>query len=350
MENATQAPPMLSPGIKITMYSFLLLWSLVGNVLVIAVVFANASLRTRFNCLIVNMAFSDLAIPLMALPQQIVLEARGRPNEWLVGGTFGNVLCKLFYFIVDISPAISIFSLVVVAVNRFIAIAYPMRVKPFSKKKVFGLLAFTWITSMVIISPHLYTFRVSHNSQYWVCTSSFEPLDNLISEKIFLSTFVIALFIFPLFTISVLYTLLIYKVYKMSGEVQGMMDNQQVCLRQRRNKQIFYISLVVVLAFALLWGPYFGLIFVLVFVWKYPAIPLLIQPQMPTIFFAVFILGYSNSAVNPCLYFLLMKSFRQGFKKLFRRKKTKVKNPLLRLNTIKTSHNYTNHHTNHTRL
>jgi len=114
---------------KLVLYSVLLVFSLLGNILVIAVVFYNENLRSDFNYLIVNMAISDLFIPLLAIPQRIS-EVSGllRPNEWLIGGVGGAFLCKLSYFSSDFAPAVSIFSLVVIAASRFVAIVYPFNV------------------------------------------------------------------------------------------------------------------------------------------------------------------------------------------------------------------------------
>lgn len=316
MENGTL--PDFSPDLKITLYLLLLPCSLIGNVLVLAVVRANAPLQTRFNYIIVNMALSDLIIPLMVLPKNIVLAARGNPNEWLVGGSFGNVLCKISKFIIDISPSVSVLSLVVIAANRFFAIVYPLRATPFSRKKLLFTIAFTWIISMIIFSPHLYTYRVVPGPKYPKCEPSWDPLDPVKSVQVFYYIFILALFIIPFFIISVLYTVLTYKIYKMSQGVQNMLNNQQAQFRQRRNKQIFLMSLAVVLAFALLWGPFFGFAFTWMFVWK-QKLPPSVSNQLHKILFVLNFLGYSNSVANPCIYFLFMKPFRQGLKKIFRR-------------------------------
>jgi len=338
MENVTQSAN-IPPGVKIALYSLLLPCSLIGNVLVIATVYANAPLRTKFNFIIVNMALSDLVIPVLVLPQQIVLEARGNSNEWLVGGSFGNVLCKIFYFMADISPGVSVLSLVVIAVNRFFAIVYPLRFNVFSRKKLFCMIALTWIISMIIFSPHLYTFRLIPGPPYDMCYVSWEPLDPDKSTTVFYSIFVIALFVVPFLIISVLYTILTYKIYKTSERIQSMLNNEQAELRQRRNKQVFYMSVVVVLAFALLWGPFFGFLFTWVFIWgkKFPTSVLI---QLPNIKFVLNFVGFSNSMVNPCVYFVFMKNFRQGLRKIFRRNLTNAGIPLAELTTMTISSRY----------
>ena len=83
--------------IKTIAYSLLLVTILVGNSLVIAVTCRNRNLQKTINFLILNMALSDLFVPLFGLPiriEQIYLP-QGR---WLVGGAFGSITCKILPF------------------------------------------------------------------------------------------------------------------------------------------------------------------------------------------------------------------------------------------------------------
>ena len=57
---------------KVATLSVLMISSLVGNLLVVVVFYRNKSLRRSMHCFIVNIAVSDLIIPIIVLPQLVV--------------------------------------------------------------------------------------------------------------------------------------------------------------------------------------------------------------------------------------------------------------------------------------
>ena len=80
-----------SKTIQTIAYCVVLLLSLVGNTLIILVVYRNPRMWTSSNYLIVNMAASDLLLPFFAVPRMIVEVLVGR-ERWLIGGTAGLFL------------------------------------------------------------------------------------------------------------------------------------------------------------------------------------------------------------------------------------------------------------------
>ena len=300
---------------KVTLFSILLVWSLLGNVLVIAVVFANRNLRTNFNHLIVNMAVSDLFIPLLILPMKIVEETNG--PEWLVDGILGEALCKLCYFLSDISPAVSIFSLVIITVNRFVSIAYPIKIRKLRGRMSWILLVLTWLASMALLSPYFYTFHLIKDKGINHCVSQWSPaFDDLAARTIFIAIIIVVAFLLPLIAIVVLYSLMLYQLKKHSKNVVHMLNNRQLLSRQRRNKHIFYICIVIITSFVCLVGPFFGFMFVLNFVWRWNYEGE--TEHFNTILFIVQYLAYLNTAINPCIYFAFLKDYQQGLRRLLK--------------------------------
>ena len=148
--------PIIPVYVAVTMWSILLVWSLLGNVLVIAVVYCNQNLRTNVNYLIVNMAVSDLLIPCITAPRFIFWNIEG--TTWLVDGSLGEALCKLVAFLSQISPFVSSISLVLIALHRFMAVVYPTRGQLLSRKTRWMAISFPWIVAMALpfsISLHL---------------------------------------------------------------------------------------------------------------------------------------------------------------------------------------------------
>ncbi|XP_031570298.1 octopamine receptor 1-like [Actinia tenebrosa] len=309
----------ISSQLQIILYSIVLVWTLLGNILVVIVIFGNEGLKTNFNYLIVNMAISDLAVPLFALPIKIAEQASGTRYLWLVSGTLGNVLCKLCYLLADISPAVSVFTLLAISVNRLIAIVFPLRFQTFSKKKGYLLILATWVMAVAVFSPYFYIFKLVKVNDLNLCGPSWPTFQD---KTAFISTIIMVLFFIPMGIIILVYSFLMYKVNKNSKTVNNMLNNQQVQSRRRRNKQIFYISVAIVAAFIILWGPFYLFLSVVGFIWKWQPPP--IEPKTTEIImFVVVLLGYLNPAVNPCIYFLFVKNYRQGLKRIFEKRRVR---------------------------
>lgn len=111
--------PMEAKICKALAYSLLLVFSLLGNTLIIMVVCRDDKMKTTTNLLIVNMAVSDLLVPIFAMPRANVEIFYGN-LRWLIDGAFGEALCKLTSFFQDISTAVSVQSLVAISVERFL--------------------------------------------------------------------------------------------------------------------------------------------------------------------------------------------------------------------------------------
>jgi len=136
-------------------YCLIFLVSLAGNTIIGIIVYKTKTMRKPINVLIVNMAISDLLFPIFLIPRDIQLLY---VNSWLIGGLLGKVLCKLVNFLVHVSFAVSIQSLVLIAVDRFEAVIYPLRSPLISSKlcPFFILGSLHWLSfPQISLSPNL---------------------------------------------------------------------------------------------------------------------------------------------------------------------------------------------------
>ena len=103
-------------------YCLLLVVSLIGNCLIVVIVYRTQTMRKPINFFIVNMAMSDLLYPIFLLPRiltQLYLDS------WLISGPLGQFLCKLMNSLSSVSLGVSAQSLVLIAVDRFGAVVFP---------------------------------------------------------------------------------------------------------------------------------------------------------------------------------------------------------------------------------
>ena len=108
-------------------------------------------------------------------------------DSWFIGGPLGEALCMLRPFLLSVSAAVSIQSLVQIAVaDRFGAVVFPFRSSlTSSKRSPFFILA-TWIVAMVVFSPYLFAFKLVEYQGQLFCWSQWnEALGEPSSERNF---------------------------------------------------------------------------------------------------------------------------------------------------------------------
>ena len=88
-----------------------------GNVLLIVVIHRTVELRTTTNLFVANMTISNVFLPAVNGLNNILINRKGPTN---LSHTTGAVLCKFFGFFINVSYGVSMLSLVVITVYRFL--------------------------------------------------------------------------------------------------------------------------------------------------------------------------------------------------------------------------------------
>ncbi|XP_051561994.1 G-protein coupled receptor 84-like [Myxocyprinus asiaticus] len=137
----------------------------IGNILTVLAFATNTNLRTRFNVLIVNLALADLLYCTMLQPVSVDsylhLRWRGR-STW----------CQMFGFLLFLSNSVSIITLCLIAMSRYLVVAH--RMSRFarlllSQRGIALLLISSWTLGLASFGPlwPVYVFAPQ------VCTCSF---------------------------------------------------------------------------------------------------------------------------------------------------------------------------------
>ena len=142
---------------KLLVYCLLLLGSFLGNIFIIIIFYKHRDLHKTVNYFIVNMALSDLVFPLALFPIQITAEATAS-SRWHIDGIVGSIVCKFLFFTSQVSLLVSTQSLVWIAIDRFVAVVFPIRLGLISTKVRIMAIASTWILAAAFNSPHLITW------------------------------------------------------------------------------------------------------------------------------------------------------------------------------------------------
>ena len=294
---------------KTLAYSLVLIFSLAGKFFIGILVYRKKSMRNPINFLIVNMAASDLIYPIFVFPRVLTQLYVG---SWLISGHLGHALCKLLYFLQDVSSAVSIQSLVLIEVDRFGAVVLPLRCPLISSKLCPFFILATWILAMVAHSPYLLARTLVVNHETLLCEWKWnETLGNYLPKKDYYTGVFVFLAIIPFILLTTLYFIILYKLK--SQQIPGEQTANAKKQRVTRHKKVLKMALAIVLGFAICWAPFNILAFLVFFVWK--AIPQISCSLIHFQFIALF-MTYASCAINPCICFIFSGTYRQCLKGL----------------------------------
>ena len=130
--------------------------SLAGNTLIAIIINKMKAMRTSTNYFILNMALSDLLLPILVFPS-ILMEMYG--GFWFLSGEQGQAFCTVMLFIQYVSSLVSIENLVLIAVDRFGAVVLPVR-SPLIGSKLCPFFIFaTWVVGSALSFPTLFSYK-----------------------------------------------------------------------------------------------------------------------------------------------------------------------------------------------
>ena len=291
-------------------YCLILVVSFAGNTIIGIIVYKTNTMRKTINFLIVNMAMSDLVFPILAFPW-ILIELNIAP--WLNSDFLGQALCKGLPALQDISVAVSIQSLVLIAVDRFGAVVFPLRSPVISSKLCPFILLATWITAMILISPLFASLKFVENS---ACELRWEEtFGKTFDFQDYFFTLLLLLYCIPFSVIIILYTSIILKLNfrKHIGEPSTNAEQR----RTKRHKNVLKMAIAIVLGFAVCWVP------LTTFHFYYFAQGSFIMDRttrlscstIRNLFIARF-LAHTSCALNPCVCIIFSAKYRKGLKNL----------------------------------
>lgn len=305
--------------IKGIVYFILFWWSLVGNFLVIAIVYRNKEMRTTINYMIVNMAMSDLLFTLVTIAEDFVRIISGDTFNWVLKGDFGNFCCKVNYFIIDVSVAVSVFTMLIIASQRFRAAVFPMKPALIQKDRCAVAIAIIWIISGLLYVANLYRFKLqsSINGNKVGCTTYWDPpIDGYKADRIM--WFITICYIAVSFVLmAVLYLKIFFSLRERETLISRLGSTNRPSSREQTSRRVNSVLFVVVIVFFLTWTPtmvYFSL-----------TLYLNIVEFQPNVGYWIFFLTRTYQAINPCIYFVFNRAYRQGLLDIVRCRKRSEK-------------------------
>ena len=255
------------------------------------------------------MAMSDLLYSIFWPPTRLSLIHS--TNLWLISGKFGPAWCKLVHFFADVSTTVSIQNLILITVDRFVAVVFPLR-SPLIRSKLCPFFIFgTWVVAAAFISPYLYIYQlVEYSGKRWCAVTRKKVLGQSSSLSDYHLAGSILFMYIPVMLLVLLYSIIIIKLKTQKHPGEQSANTQQQ--RNRRNRNVLQLSIAIVLVFVFCWLPYATTFLII----QYRASSTHFSCGFWLYYYVTYYMAVGYCAINPIICFVFSSNYRQGLKRL----------------------------------
>nr|XP_021328040.1 trace amine-associated receptor 13c-like isoform X2 [Danio rerio] len=270
--------------------SLLSAWTVFLNLLVIISISHFKKLHTPTNMIILSLAVTDLLIGLI-MPVEAI---RLIETCWYFGDTF----CELYLLFVDLLISTSLSNLVLIAVDRYVAVCHPLLYpQKITITKTLMSICLGWACSsayIIAIAINNRYFDTSHRTDvcYGECLAIISF--NWTVTDLFMS------FIFPCFVIIMLYLRIFYVVHQQVKVINSLIKGGK-CVTEgsvkRKSESKAALTLgIIVTVYLLCWIPYYIC-----------SLTVMTSTALNALLWVV----YANSGLNPLVYALFYPWFKK---------------------------------------
>uniref|UniRef100_A0A7E4V1M5 G_PROTEIN_RECEP_F1_2 domain-containing protein n=1 Tax=Panagrellus redivivus TaxID=6233 RepID=A0A7E4V1M5_PANRE len=288
------------------LYSAVFVLGFIGNLFVVLSITTHPSLRTATDQLIFSLALADLLIIVFCLPTTLL-------NNLLTEWQLGDLGCKASTFINSTTTSASIFTLVAVTADRYLAICHTLKYDRYATYPTYVVVGI-WVVSAALGTPNLINYKeiaydLSPPNGTIVARLCVSITDNNFWH--FLTINVLIAFVLPFSIIIVCYALIFKTVSShRSLAVDARIRDERVKLR------VAQMMLTVIVNFMLCWTPLYA-IYCYFFLtdtqnqetWFFQLASSVLRPAFQW-------LSLLSSSLNPLIYIAFSQKYRRAFHQL----------------------------------
>ena len=178
------------------------LWTLLsGNSMVIFVVTFSRRLRSITNFFLANLAVADFCVGVFCVYQTLTNYLM---NSW----PLGDILCKVYMFVHALSYTASVLILMVVCIERYLAIVYPIKCRSvLTRSRLQLVIGIVWIVAAVYALPRFFYVETMENRLITgdvdvICIANIQKHNKTLLDAVNL----VFLYLLPLLLMSCLYS------------------------------------------------------------------------------------------------------------------------------------------------
>ena len=276
------------------------MFDLLGNVIIIHIVRTRPHMRSKTNMLISNLAFADI----LMVPTCLYMTKHLFVGYKWFGGASGLVSCKVASSITLVSSTSSVYTILLIAVERFFAIVSPLS-KPFHRKHVAVSISLIWLGALACSIPESMMVTIKPCSAHAHCCIG-KGKQSPISYIEYTTSIICVTYIVPLVAISTLYCITGYKLWISKAPAE---DTRVVKQTRQLKRKAIRMLVIVVAVFALCWLPLYAAEVLKMYKRRfyYNSVPIEVQFILPWF-------GVANSAINPYFFPIFCEKFRREFR------------------------------------
>ncbi|KAK3747339.1 hypothetical protein QZH41_017982 [Actinostola sp. cb2023] len=303
---------------RLTAETLIAVFGVLGNIGVVIAISRCPFMNTITNIFIRNLAIADLGVLVFSFPFAVVKE------QTLLHWPLGRQICQVVYPLSEIFIGVSVWSMVVIAVDRYQGIVKDSHLK--SLKIAFLICCLPWLISFLVISlPLLIVTRYWEGYGYQDCIQKWPEKNSMIMGQGYTILSSFYNYVLPLSIISWTYYKIFHKINqsdafnKSNLETKALRNNSSCRFekqRMKRNNRARKILTPVVVTFAVALLPVNVFRLTLVF------IPSLVSYRYLWIIYNLCIIAtVLSSSCNPFIYAIVSDNFRVAFKSMLKSKK-----------------------------
>ncbi|XP_062944060.1 adenosine receptor A2a [Cynocephalus volans] len=284
--------------------------AILGNVLVCWAVWLNSNLQNVTNYFVVSLAAADIAVGVLAIPFAITIS---------IGFCAACHSCLFFACFLLVLTQSSIFSLLAIAIDRYIAIRIPLRYNGLvTSMRAKGIIAICWVLSFAIgLTPMLGWNNCSQQEGKNHSRGCGEGQVACLFEDVVPMNYMVYYNFFACVLVPLLLMLGVYlRIFLAARRQLKRMESQPLPGERAQStlqKEVHAAkSLAIIVGlFALCWLP---LHIINCFTFFCPQC----GHAPPWLMYLAIVLSHGNSVVNPFIYAYRIREFRQTFRKIIR--------------------------------
>nr|QJT41773.1 rhodopsin like opsin [Piabucina panamensis] len=260
------------------------------NGLTLLVTAQHKKLRQPLNFILVNLAVAGMIMVVFGFTITFISSINGYFN-------FGVMGCAIEGFMATLGGQVALWSLVVLAIERYIVVCKPMGSFKFSSSHAMAGIAFTWIMALACAGPPLFGWsRYIPEGLQCSCGPDYYTLNPKYNNESYVMYMFVCHFITPVTIIFFTYGRLVCTV-KAAAAAQ-----QDSASTQKAEKEVTRMVILMVLGFLVAWTPYAS---VAAWIFLNKGVAFTAQFMAVPAFFSK-----SSAIFNPIIYVLLNKQFR----------------------------------------
>ncbi|XP_060070666.1 QRFP-like peptide receptor [Ylistrum balloti] len=294
----------------ILLYTMTTLTSIFGNIAAIIIFAKGKRSKSELRPFLINLAVADLIMAIFCIPFTFTDQLL---SKWI----FSKPMCPIVLFLQTVSVTASASTNMAVGIDRFYAVAYPLKSRITSSRYRLIILLI-WIIAVGINSVQFMVGRArekiksisTSNETIVKCAEVWEDQE---SKRAYSFCMLFLTYIIPLIILTVTYSIVgcILWQRRSPGNADVIRDEQQI----KSKRKIVKMLVTIVTFFGLCWLPLHLFILVLDF---NPGMEedSRILPTLTILFSLAHWIAMSNSFVNPIIYGFMNNNYRADLRSL----------------------------------